>query len=136
VRASLFALSAACIIGLALLKATDVEVGPLTILLKVILPFSFVGLSIVDFRASVAIAVFELVLGGTSGSWVAYAPHLSGRILLDGLVMLRAASIVISDWRRGERKVLGRYGAHALALCFSDPGDLDDHWPAQPQRRE
>jgi len=35
--------------------------------------------------------------------------------------MLRAASIVISDWRRGERKVLGRYGAHALALAFLIP---------------
>ncbi|MGA9762548.1 MAG: hypothetical protein WBQ14_09005 [Gaiellaceae bacterium] len=120
-RAGLFALSVACVVGLVLLKATAADAGPLSGLLKLILPFAFVGLSIVDFRASVAIAVFELVLGGTSGSWITYAPHLSGRILLDGVVMLRAVSIVIAGWRRGERKVLGRYGAHALALAVLIP---------------
>ena len=121
VRIGLFALSAACVVGLAVMKATALDAGPLPSLLKVILPFSFVGLSIVDFRASVAIAVFELVLCGTSGGWVEYGTHLSGRVLLDGVVMLRVASIVIADWRRGERKVLGRYGAHALALAFLFP---------------
>jgi hypothetical protein len=121
VHASLFALTAACVIGLAILKATGVEAGPLATLLKVILPFSFVGLSIVDFRASVAIAVFELVLGGAGGRWTEYGASLSGRIFLDGVVALRAASIVIADWRRGERTVLGRYGAHALVLAFLFP---------------
>jgi hypothetical protein len=120
-RASLLALSAACVVGLVILKATAADAGSLPGLLKLILPFAFVGLSIVDFRASVAIAVFELVLGGASGSWTTYAPHLSGRIFLDGVVMLRAASIVIASWRRGERKVLGRYGAHALVLAFLIP---------------
>ena len=121
VRAGLLVLSVACIVGLAALKATGVDAGPLPGLLKVILPFSFVGLSIVDFRASVAIAVFELVLGGASGSWTEYGTRLSGRLLLDGVVMLRAASIVIADRRRGDRKVLGRYGAHALALAVLFP---------------
>jgi hypothetical protein len=120
-RVGLFALSAVCVAGLAVIKATGVDAGPLPSLLKAILPFSFVALSIVDFRVSVAIAVFELVLGGASGGWDQYAPHLSGRILLDGIVMLRAVSIVIADWRRGERNVLGRYGAHALALAFLIP---------------
>lgn len=120
-RASLLALSAACVVGLVILKATAADAGPLPGLLKLILPFAFVGLSIADFRASVAIAVFELVLAGASGSWTTYAPHLSGRIFLDGVVMLRAASIVIASWRRGERKVLGRYGAHALALAVLIP---------------
>ena len=120
-HASLLALSAACVVGLVILKATAADAGSLPGLLKLILPFAFVGLSIVDFRASVAIAVFELVLAGASGSWTTYAPHLSGRIFLDGVVMLRAASIVIASWRRGERKVLGRYGAHALALAFLIP---------------
>jgi hypothetical protein len=121
VRVGLFVLSVACIVGLAALKATGVDAGPLPGLLKVILPFSFVGLSIVDFRASVAIAVFELVLGGASGSWTEYGTRLSGRLLLDGVVMLRAASIVIADRRRGDRTVLGRYGAHALALAVLFP---------------
>ena len=121
VRAGLFALSVACVVGLATLKATGVDAGPLPGLLKVILPFAFVGLSIADFRAAAAVAVFELVLGGASGSWAEYGAHLSGRIFLDGVVMLRAASIVFADWRRGERTVLGRYGAHALALAFLFP---------------
>ncbi len=120
-RVALFVLSAACVVGLALLKATAVDAGPLTTALKVILPVCFICLSIVDFRASVAIAVFELVLGGAGGRWVEYGSTLSGRIFLDGVVVLRAASIVYADWRRGERPVLGRYGAHALALAFLFP---------------
>ena len=121
VHAGLFALTVACIVGLTLLKATAVSAGPLTILLKVILPVCFVCLSVVDFRAGVAIVVFELVLGGAGGRWVEYGSTLSGRIFLDGVVLLRAASIVYADWRRGERPVLGRYGAHALALAIVFP---------------
>jgi hypothetical protein len=120
-RMSLLALSVACIFGLALLKATAANAGPLASVLKVILPFAFVGLTIVDFRASVAIVVFELVLGGAGGSWVEYGTRLSGRVLLDGVVMLRALSIVVADWRRGERRPLGRYGIQALALAILIP---------------
>jgi hypothetical protein len=121
VRAGLLALTVVCIVGLALLKATAVDAGPLASLLKLILPFAFVGLSIVDFRAAVAVAVFELVLAGAGGRWAYYGGGLSGRILLDGVVMLRAVSIVIAAWRRGDRSVLGRYGVHALALAFLFP---------------
>jgi hypothetical protein len=121
VRAGLLALTVACIVGLTLLKATAVDAGPLAGVLRVILPFAFVGLTLVDFRASVAVAAFELVLGGASGSWTSYGAHLSGRIFLDGVVMLRAISIIIAAWRGGERSVLGRYGVHALALAFLFP---------------
>jgi hypothetical protein len=121
VRAGLLALVVVCIVGLALLKATATDAGPLASLLKLILPFAFVGLALVDFRAAVAVAVFELVLAGAGGSWTSYGAHLSGRIFLDGVVMLRAVSIVIAAWRRGERSVLGRYGLHALVLAFLFP---------------
>ena len=121
VRAGLLALIVACIVGLSLLRATAADAGPLTSLLKLILPLAFVGLALVDFRAAVAVAVFELVLGGAGGGWATYGAHLTGRIFLDGVVMLRAVSILVVAWRRGERSVLGRYGVHALALAFLFP---------------
>lgn len=121
VRAGLLALTVTCIVGLTLLKATAVDAGHLAGVLRVILPLAFVGLTLVDFRASVAVAAFELVLGGASGSWTSYGAHLTGRIFLDVVVMLRTVSIIIAAWRRGERSVLGRYGVHALALAFLFP---------------
>jgi hypothetical protein len=91
---------------------TDVLAGVLAV--------GFIALTLVDFRLSVAVTIFELALGGAGGHWLDYGP-VSGRIFLISVVTLRAAWLTIFDWRRGRHPVLGRYGAHALGLAFLIP---------------
>jgi hypothetical protein len=80
----------------------------------------FVVLALIDFRASVAVTTFELVLGGAGGHWIEHG-QLTGRIFLIAVVTARAAWLTIFDWRHGLRPVLGRYGAHALAIAILVP---------------
>ena len=49
------------------------------------LAVAFVALTLIDFRASVAVTIFELVLGGAGGHWVDFG-SLSGRIFLISVV--------------------------------------------------
>jgi hypothetical protein len=80
-----------------------------------------VVLTLVDFRASVAIAIFELVLGGAGGRGIDYGGGLTGRIFMDAVVTFRALWLTIVDWRRGRSPLLGRYGAHAIAIAILIP---------------
>jgi len=120
VRHVALALTIGCIVALAALKAGDVGSQLTVDVLGVVLAVAFVVLTVVDFRASVAVTIFELVLGGAGGHWIDYG-SLSGRIFLISVVTLRGAWLTISDRRRGLHPVLGRYGAHALALAFLLP---------------
>jgi hypothetical protein len=85
-----------------------------------VLAVAFIALALIDFRLSVAVTIFELVLGGAGGHWIDYG-SLSGRIFLITVVTLRAGWLTIVDWRRGLHPILGRYGAHALALAILIP---------------
>jgi hypothetical protein len=85
-----------------------------------VLAVAFIALALIDFRLSVAVTIFELVLGGAGGHWIDYG-SASGRIFLITVVTLRAAWLTIVDWRRGLHPILGRYGAHALALAILIP---------------
>ncbi len=114
-------LSAGCILALAGLKLSGTQ-SPVHVALEVTLALSFVCLSVVDFRASVAIAIFELVLAGTGGRWASYPLGITGRIFLDSVITVRALSIIVGDWRRNGRVRLGRYGIHALLLAVLIPG--------------
>ena len=114
-------LSAGCVLALAVLKLSGTE-SPARVALEATLALSFVCLSIVDFRASVAIAIFELVLAGAGGHWASYPLGITGRILLEGVITVRALSIIVGDWCRNGRLPLGRYGIHALMLAVLIPG--------------
>ena len=114
-------LSAGCILALAVLKLSGTP-SPARVALEVTLVLSFLCLSIVDFQAGVAIAIFELVLAGTGGHWASYPLGITGRIFLDGVITIRALAIIIGDWRQNGRLRLGRYGVHALLLAILIPG--------------
>ena len=117
---TLLALTCGCIVALALLKAGGAGSHVTTDVLAGVLAVGFIALTLVDFRLSVAVTIFELALGGAGGHWVDYG-SLSGRIFLITVVTLRAAWLTIVDWRQGLHPLLGRYGAHALALAILIP---------------
>ena len=120
VRHVVLALTIACILLLAGLKADGIGSHVTTYALGCVLAIAFVALTLIDFRASVAVTIFELVLGGAGGHWVDFG-SLSGRIFLISVVTLRAAWLTIVDRRRGLHPILGRYGSHALVLAFLIP---------------
>jgi hypothetical protein len=92
--------------------------------LLVALPFLVALLVVVDFRAAVAIALFELVLTGAGGQWARYGGGVTGRhVLIAALTigaaaaLMREASLLGVTWRH----VLGRYGVHALVVAVVFP---------------
>lgn len=115
----LAAVNIACICALAALRIGE---GPSALVLggQIVLVFFFIALAVLDFRAAAAIAIVELVLGGTGGRWTEFALGLSGRLVLDGILMVRAATLVL-ERSRGRRVDLGPYGRHALALAIVLP---------------
>jgi hypothetical protein len=119
-RHAVLAVTIGCIVALAVLKAAGVDSRPLTDALGGVLVVAFIALALVDFRASVAVTIFELVLGGAGGHWIDHG-SLSGRIFLIAVVTLRAAWLTVVDWRQGLRPVFGRYGVHALVIAILMP---------------
>jgi hypothetical protein len=119
-RHALLAVTIGCIVALAVLKAAGVNSRPLTDALGGVLVVAFIALAVVDFRASVAVTIFELVLGGAGGHWIDHG-SLSGRIFLIAVVTLRAAWLTVVDWRQGLHPVFGRYGVHALVIAILMP---------------
>ena len=120
-RRGLLALTIGCIVALAALTAGHSGSHLATDALGGVLAVAFIALTLIDFRASVAVTIFELVLGGAGGHWIDYG-SLSGRIFLITVVTLRAAWLTIADRRRSLHPILGRYGAHALVLAVLIPG--------------
>jgi hypothetical protein len=118
VRVALAAISVMCIAVLTVLTAAGRSPS---LVLELLLIVSFTLLALVDFRTSLAIAVFELALAGAGGRWAVHGSHLTGRIFLDLVVALAAVRITACDWRRGEARVLGRYGPHAIAIAILIP---------------
>jgi len=119
-RHAVLALTIGCIVALAVLKADGSGSHIVSDAIGGIFAVSFVALALIDFRASVAVTIVELVLGGAGGHWFDRG-SLTGRIFLIAVVTLRAAWLTVADWRRGRRPVLGRYGAHALAIAILVP---------------
>jgi O-Antigen ligase/Carbohydrate binding domain len=120
-RYALLALTMGCIVALTVLKAGGVASGPATDALRAVFAVAFVVLTLVDFRAAVGVAIFELVLGGAGGRWIDYGGGLTGRIFMDAVVAVRALWLTIADRRRGRSPLLGRYGAHAIAIAILIP---------------
>ena len=120
-RYAVLALTVGCMVTLTVLKAAGVDSGPAMDALRALFAVAFVVLTFVDFRASVAVAIFELVLGGAGGRGIDYGGGLTGRIFMDAVVTVRALWLTIVDWRRGRSPLLGRYGAHAIAIAILIP---------------
>ena len=120
-RYSALALTVGCLVALTVLKAAGKDSGVAPDALRVLFAVTFVVLTVVDFRAGVAVAIFELVLGGAGGRWIDYGGGLTGRIFMDAVVTLWAVWLTIVDRRRGRGPVLGRYGAHAIAVAILVP---------------
>jgi hypothetical protein len=118
---ALAATSVGAIVGLTVLRVTDAP-WITHALGQIIFLVSFASLAIVDFRASVAIAMIELAVYGAGGHWTQFAGGPSGRIVLDGIVVVRALAILGAQWRRTGRLELGRYGPHAVFLAVVIPG--------------
>jgi hypothetical protein len=117
----MLALTIACIVALTVLKAGGTDSGVAPDALRALFAVAFVALTLVDFRAAVAVAIFELVLGGAGGRWIDYGGGLTGRIFMDAVVTLRAMWLTVVDRRRGLAPLLGRYGAHAIAIAIILP---------------
>src|SRR5437899_537354 len=69
-RYALLGLTIGCMVVLTVLKADGVDSGVAPDALRALFAAAFVALTLVDFRASVALAIFELVLGGAGGRWI------------------------------------------------------------------
>jgi O-Antigen ligase len=121
VRYVVLALTVGCMVALTLLKAAGTDSGVASDALRALFAAAFVVLTLVDFRASVGVAIFELILGGAGGRWTDYGGGLTGRVFIDAVVSLRALWLTIVDWRRGRKPALGRYGAHAICIAILLP---------------
>lgn len=120
-RCAVLAVTIGCILSLTMLKAAGEGSGLGFDALRGLFAVAFVALTLLDFRAGVAVAIFELVLGGAGGRWIDYGGGLTGRIFMDAVVTLRAVWLTIVDRRRGRGPLLGRYGAHATAIAILLP---------------
>jgi hypothetical protein len=118
---ALAATSTGAIVALTILRVADAP-PILQGLAQVVFLASFISLAIVDFTASVAIAMIELATFGAGGHWTLFGDGPSGRIVLDAIVTLRALAILGLEWRWTGRLDLGRYGLHALVLAIVIPG--------------
>lgn len=95
--------------------------GPLVLVPQVVLLATFFALAFRDLRVAVAIAMLELAIAGAGGQWTRLPGGLSGRVALDMIVTLAAASVLLRQWRATGDLSLGRYGAHAIVLALVIP---------------
>jgi hypothetical protein len=109
------------ILALTAMRAAAAGPGAVRALLELLLVVSFVALAILDLRWATLVAVFELALAGASGRWVELPGGISGRIFIDTVVVVGGGAALALDRLRGEQRVLGRYGAHALLLAVAFP---------------
>lgn len=108
------------IVGLATLRASGDPSSAAKALLQVVLVVSFVTLSILDVRLATFVVLAELTLFGASGDWTRFG-SVSGRIVIDAILVLRTVVQLALTARTEGRRVLGRYGAHALLLTILIP---------------
>jgi hypothetical protein len=121
VRYTVLGLTIVCLVALTVLKGSGHDSGVAPDALRALFAVAFLALTFVDFRAAVGVAIFELVLGGAGGRWIDYGGGLTGRIFMDAVVTLRAVWLTIADRRSRRGPLLGRYGAHAVAIAILIP---------------
>lgn len=75
---------------------------------------AFCSLTAVDFSLAGAVGVFELVLGGAGGRWTVFPGGISGRIVVDAVLVIAA----LTSARRHHRALArDTYLVHALAVA-------------------
>ncbi len=113
-------LSAISVLSVAALGASTVVDASraVTSTLQVLLLLSFTCLAIIDFPAAVAIVLTELVVGGAGGRWTTFPASVSGRTVLDAIVLLRALTLLVGIRKTAVPPLLGRYGLHALIVAL------------------
>lgn len=111
-------LAAATVATIAALTTLRIADGPSSIVLalQVVLVAAFASLAAFNFQAAVAIALVELAIGGASGHWTQFPGGVSGRIVIDGIVMVRALAYLAGEWRRSGRIRIGSYAPHAVLV--------------------
>lgn len=112
----LAALTFGLVITLAALRLAGAPDAP-QLPVQAILVLVFGALVVRDYRLAVTIVMIELATAGASGRWTVYPGGLSGRIVVDALVVLGALRILYRAWRTSGRVDLGRYGLHALVAA-------------------
>lgn len=113
-------LSVVLIIALTCLQIVD---GPRSVELaaQAVLVLAFASLTIIDLRFGVAIALVELAVAGAGGQWTLFPGGIHGRIVLLGIITLRATATIVVRWIQDRELRLGRYGRHAAALAVVMP---------------
>lgn len=112
----LAALTFGLVIILAALRLASAPEAP-QLAAQAILVLVFGALVLRDYRLAVTIVMIELATAGAAGRWTVYPGGLSGRIMLDALVVLGALRILYQARRTSGRVDLGRYGLHALVAA-------------------
>lgn len=118
-RLALTAAVVADIVLLTALRIAGVD-DKLTLAFQAVLVVGFGALTLIDYRAALAIAVLELACGGASGHWTVFPGGVSGRIMIDSLVLLRGLA-ELGIRTRARQLHLGRYTVHALVLAVAIP---------------
>lgn len=120
VRVALAVSNVAAIAGLTALTITD---GPqdLSLIGQAGFVALFAALAWLDLRAAAALALLELVIGGSAGQWTTFPGGFRGRLVMDAIVMTAAAASLAVRWSRGGTLDLGRYGPHAALLAVVIP---------------
>ncbi len=111
-------LAATTVAAIAALTTLRIAGGPspLVLALQVVLVAAFASLAMFNFQATVAIALVELAIGGASGHWTQFPGGVSGRIVIDAIVMVRALAYVAIEWRRSGSLRIGSYAPHAVIV--------------------
>jgi hypothetical protein len=108
------------IVALTTLRASGSPSSAAEVFFQLALVASFVTLSVLDLRLAVLAALFEFALGGAGGDWTRFG-SVSGRIVIDAILVVRALVEVAGRARVEGRRATGRYGAHALAIAIAMP---------------
>jgi hypothetical protein len=79
---------------------------------------AFGALAVIDLPLALTVAIVELAVSGAGGAWTTFPLGVSGRIVLDAIVLVASLPYLTRDVRDFGRSALGRYGAHAVAIAL------------------
>ena len=119
-RALIWAGCAALIAVLAVMRLADADTR-YTLGITVLLVILFGWLTVAWFRGAFALVLLELTVAGAGGGWTVLPGSLSGRILLDGILIGGAIGALLGARRRTGVWGLGRWAPHATLIGLTVP---------------
>jgi hypothetical protein len=121
-RVTLLLLAIVGAFGAALVMARAADSAGLPLLIvQAVFALAFLALAWIDLRIALALVVLELIVGGVSGRWTLLGGAISGRIVIDSILIAVAVLRIAQERLRTGRLTVGRYGLHALALAVLVP---------------